>query len=85
MNLQDVLALLVVGGAVAYSFRFVRRVMKGDCGCGAGKACAARGDGKGRSRALVRTPLINLNRSVESPSAPIASRQDFAATADRRG
>lgn len=84
MNLQDVLALLVVSGAVAYSFRFVRRMMKGDCGCGASKACAARGDGKGRSRGLVRTPLINLNRSVESSAAPITSSQDHAAMADRR-
>jgi hypothetical protein len=51
MSVQDVLALVVAGGAVLYTVRWVRRSLggKGGCGCEAGNGACRRRSGPGNS------------------------------------
>lgn len=73
MDVQDIVALTVVGGAVFYVGRSLWRMMEGRSGqCGGGCGCSASREPKsarGDNRGLTRTPLMSPDQ-IGKPAQP---------------
>jgi len=68
MNVQDIIALIVVGVAVVYAGRSLWRTLHGETGCGGECGCSKNDDPARKDRALKHIPLVTIN-SVSAPEA----------------
>lgn len=60
MGIQDVIAITIALGAVAFTIRFVRKTLKGEEGC---SSCPTASAKKLETPQLKRTPLVTLETS----------------------
>ncbi len=75
MGVQDVIALTVAAGAVAYVSRLFWRTMngRGGCGCGQGRRKGKnRNDASADSAGLKRVPLV----TIDQVGTPCGDRSD---------